>query len=221
MIWNRWRISSLWLLCLGWMVVWGSADAWGQTLSYRLRVPSRVPGQGDLSKRLHSNIRSVLMQKGFVIQPTSAMRDGYHLDISVAIEESFRTDEPARCTVQLAFEIVVMPKKRLVMRASSSGSSQFNKATAYTHTKRDHLRQLAMKKAVQYFKRNVREAIDKIEERKKNLPKNMILGQKWNRIGSARWRGSVPAGKPPAGGVVRWKWLPAGVDALRHRPPLQ
>lgn len=218
---KNWMLSTG-LIALGvivGVVVGTVSNAWGQEMSYRLRVPSSLPGRDALSNQLHSKIRVVLMHKGFVVKSASAMREGYHLDISVAMEESFRADEPPTCVLQLIFQIVIMPQKRLVMNASSSGKSHFNQATQYTIKKRDHLRRMAIEKAMQYFESNVRRAIDKIEKRKQNLPQNVILGRKWHRSSNARWRGTVPASSSGKGGTVRWKWLPTSIDALRHRPP--
>ncbi len=212
-----------WVLCLlvvGW---WSGSElsvreVAAQDLSYRLRLP-RISDRSRFSRQMRSMIRSILMRQGFVLRSRRSIRKGYHLDISVAVEENFRSDEPATCTIQLALQIAILPQKRLVMTASSSGTSRFNKATKFTRKKRDRLRRLAMGKAMHYFRRNFRRSIRKIERKKRTLAKNRILGTKWRRGARARWRYRGSRGRALRGKAPRWKWILAGMDAARHRPP--
>jgi hypothetical protein len=219
-----WVVLLYRVLVLGcFLTVWsgGSSSAQAQDVSYRLRVPKRIADWKSLSRSLGSKLRSILMQRGFVIRPMRSIQNGYHLDISVGIEEAFPSDEAATCTIQIAMQIVVLPQKRLVMNASSSGSSRFNRATKFTRAKRNRLRRMALDKATRYFRSNIHRAIKKIERRKRTLPKNKILGQKWRRRGRARYRGwrSRPQGLHKNGKGVPYKVIAPNLDAQRHRPP--
>ena len=219
------RELTRWLLCLSmglcgwWMgVEAGVQQASAQEVSYRLRVP-RISDRARFTRQLNSKVRSILMQRGFVIRPRRSIRQGYHLDISLAVEENFVSSEPATCTIQLALQIVILPQKRLVMNASSQGSSRFSKATKFTRKKRDRLRRLAIGKAMHFFRANLRRSIKKIERKKRNLGKNRILGTKWRRGSRARWRARGHRGRSARGKANRWRQIAAGVDAAKHRPP--
>lgn len=219
--WSMVRLLAGSLLILGfWVGAPSYAEA--QEVSYRLRVPRRIADWKSLSRSLNSKVRSILMQRGFVIRPMRSIRNGYHLDISVGIEEAFPVHEAATCTIQIALQIVVLPQKRLVMNATSSGSSRFNRATKFSRAKRSRLRRMALNKATRYFRSNIARAIKKIEVRKRNLPKNKILGQKWRRRGRARyrgWRSRSRRKRRKAGSGVPYKVIPPSLNAHKHRPP--
>lgn len=217
----RWIVS---LLSLTLLIVFcpDTQEARGQTISLRMRLPSRgVSSRGELKRMLRKGLRARLMQRGFVIKPMRSIRNGYHLEVALGIEEEFSSSAPARCTIQIAAQIVVLPAKRLVMRATSSGSSHFSRATSYSRKKRTQLRRLAMNKAVSYFAQNLRGHFKRIERRKRTLGKNRILGKRW-RGGSRRASSGSGKrkGRPLPGRQPKLKSLPAGLDAHRHRPPL-
>lgn len=215
----RWLMIGL-AVVAGWLTgaEFGMFAASAQNVSYRLRLP-RISDRARFHRQIRSKVRSLLMQQGFVIRSRRANRKGYHLDVSVAVEERFRSDEPAVCTIQLALQIVVMPEKRLVMNASSQGTSRFRKKTKFSRRKRDRLRKMAIAKVMHFFRSNLRRSINKIERKRRSLGKNRILGTRWRRGSRARWRARGHRGRPLRGKAPRWKQIAAGVDAVKHRPP--
>lgn len=194
--------------------------AMAQDLSFRLIMPSRgVPESSNLKRMIETSLRQQLMRKGFFIKPTGSIKVGYHLEIAASTVEEFQPDSPATCDIQLETQLIILPEKRLVMRLSSSGSSRFSRPAKFSTKRRRELRQTAVSKAMGYFSGKLRGHISEVDERKRSLGKDVILGQKW--------RGGITSGQPKSlegralpGPPPLYKILPAAFDAHRHRPPM-
>ncbi len=167
-------------------------QAFGQSLSWEWRC-KRCPkrDRGYFLKHLKRKFHQTVLLMGY--RPTSlrANRSGYHLVIWISLRESLDSIVAINSVLQLAIDVVIMPQRRLVSELSFSGRGEMENLPKINRARVRKVRNVAIKYALEFFRREFPSYLRQIKERAAKLPKGRILGQPWGkrRRGSRRGKG--------------------------------
>ncbi len=212
---SRFVLGLSFLFAFGW-----SFSAPAQEVKYTLRLRNRTRDAGYILRLAKRRLRSELMAHGFEV--SRSVRKGYWFRLTMSIQEETEEGDPPSCVILLKLQMITLPNRRIVMRASASGRAHFNRATKLTLPLLRRLRKMALRYAVKSLVGNLRGAVAKVEAKLRSLKKGQVLGTLLRGPHRSRGGGShrvMKRLKKLNGRIPHLKMLPPGFDQKAGLPP--
>ena len=190
----------------------GASSVFAQSVKYSLRIRSRIKDKAYILRLARKRLQSQFLAHGFEV--SRSVRKGYWFKITMSLQEMAEEGDPPSCVILLRLNMIILPERRMVMRASASGKAHFNRPTKMTRKLHRRLRKNALRYAVRSLIGNLRHAVARVEAKRRSLKKGQVLGTALKRTyrGGGKGRGSNKRLKKLNGRVPRLKMLAPSFD---------